>query len=69
MIFSALKRLTWFVSILLLTAASAAAADPEPTLKRMRELFANRQWMELVNEFGTTDFASWPSRQIGRAHV
>lgn len=37
-------------------------ADPDAVLGRMRALQQERKWKELIEQFGTEDFAAWPAK-------
>jgi tetratricopeptide (TPR) repeat protein len=36
-------------------------SDPDSTLSRMRALHQDRKWKELIEQFGTNDFSTWPA--------
>ncbi len=36
-------------------------SDPDSTLSRMRALYQDRKWKELVEQFGADDFSMWPA--------
>lgn len=37
------------------------ASDPDSTLSRMKALYQDRKWKEMVEQFGSEDFSSWPA--------
>ena len=43
------------------------AADPEPTLARMRDLHRERKWGELVEQFRDVDSSLWPAESAAEA--
>jgi tetratricopeptide (TPR) repeat protein len=43
------------------------AADPEPTLARMRELHRERKWTDLIEQFRDVDFSIWPAESADQS--
>jgi len=43
------------------------ASDKDSTVIRMRALFQDRRWKELLEHFGREDFASWPAEYARQA--
>lgn len=35
-------------------------SDPDSTLNRMKALYQDRKWKELIEQFGADDFSAWP---------
>jgi tetratricopeptide (TPR) repeat protein len=40
------------------------AADKDSTVIRMRFMFQDRRWKELLEKFGAEDFAAWPAESL-----
>ena len=36
-------------------------SDPDSTLSRMRAIYQDRKWKELIEQFATVDFSAWPA--------